>query len=307
MQLIILEGENKCGKTTIANLLVEKHGFKYLKCSQPKGDPYEEYMNILKKIERKQQDTVIDRFIYGELVYGPIYRGKSGLDMVKLRNLELKARAIADKTTLIYCFDRPEEIASRFESEKEEFATVKNIKKVLSLYDVVIKKRLSMIPFNIYLHQMKTLADVTLNNQLDEMVDEVLIEDRRFIFHDAVGNTVDPYFILVGDKHNDELKNDYQHLAQPFDFGVSSRYLFEELERANVKPGSVMLINSNSTELKRLKKMPPHIHVISLGRQAEKRLVACGIKDYVIVGHPAYEQRFHFAKHRISKKLRQLN
>lgn len=307
MQLIILEGENKCGKTTIANLLVEKHGFKYLKCSQPKGDPYEEYMNILKKIERKQQDTVIDRFIYGELVYGPIYRGKSGLDMVKLRNLELKARSVADKVSLIYCFDEPSEIAKRFKEEKEEFATVKNIDRALVLYNRVIQRRLDEITFDVYFHQMKGQDDITNNGALKELVEKGSTVTRSVRFLTAVGNTLDPKFVLVGDKHNDELKTGYQHLAQPFDFGVSSKYLFSEVKRAEVRLGEVMLINSNSNELKRLKKLPTYTQFIALGKNAEKRLLAAGISEFVPVGHPAYERRFHFGKHLIAKQLRQLS
>ena len=81
MQVIILEGENKTGKTTLANFLKDKYGFKYVKCSQPKRDPYVEYIEIIKKIARSTSDVVIDRFIYGEFVYGPLYRGKSALTL----------------------------------------------------------------------------------------------------------------------------------------------------------------------------------------------------------------------------------
>ena len=58
MQVIILEGENKTGKTTLANFLKDKYGFKYVKCSQPKRDPYVEYIEIIKKIARSTSDAV---------------------------------------------------------------------------------------------------------------------------------------------------------------------------------------------------------------------------------------------------------
>ncbi len=114
--IIILEGIDKSGKSTIANFLKEKFGFEIVKCSQPKGDAYKEYVSKLNKVNK---NTVFDRFCYGELVYGPLYRGKSQIDNKKLANIETLASA--KNAIIIYCYDKPELIAKRFNKDKKSF------------------------------------------------------------------------------------------------------------------------------------------------------------------------------------------
>lgn len=302
MHLIILEGENKTGKTTIAKLLTNEHHFKYVKCSQPKGDPYVEYMDLLLKIQRHQDDTVIDRFLYGEFVYGPLYRGKSALTETQRRNIELKTLAVADTVSLIYCVDDAKNIAGRFKTDGEEFADVKKIQKTLDLYEkeLVLKEYI----FNTYMHQMMAVNDLSRSKNLQIVVDNVNLA-RPYHFKTAVGNTTEPTFVLVGEQHNDELKTGYQKYAQPFDFGVSAKYLFDELRRAKVSIRDVMLINSDSSELKKLKFFHEHKHVIALGRVADKRLTAHGI-IHLTAGHPSYERRFHGKRHHLAKLFNKL-
>ena len=127
--VIIIEGENKCGKTTLASYIVENYGFGYIKCSQPKkGGPYKEYRGIIDRISKEPGNYVIDRFHLGEFVYGPIYRGSCGLSQGDFEDIE--KRLIELGTILIYCYDVENNIAKRFKEENEEFADVKKIKKL---------------------------------------------------------------------------------------------------------------------------------------------------------------------------------
>lgn len=161
MTLVILEGENKTGKTTLATKLVNDFDFKYIKCSQPKGDPYIEYQKILKKIKG---NTVIDRFLYGEQVYGPLYRGKSMINDKQLRNIEAQMK---DKNAIIiYCSDSVKNIAERFDLEGEEFADKKKIGKALKLYSKVLKKS----KLKIYRHVMLTKKDYLTGDGLEKII-----------------------------------------------------------------------------------------------------------------------------------------
>jgi thymidylate kinase len=155
--IIILEGENKTGKTTLANYIIDNYGFDYVKCSQPKGDPFEEYMEIIEEIKRTGKDTIIDRFHIGEFVWGPLYRGGS---LLNIKHLDIIDKLlIENETYLFYCYDDIENIVERFDKEKEEFATKNKIKDVLSFYDSVLKE--TQLP--IIYHKINSNLDRTKN------------------------------------------------------------------------------------------------------------------------------------------------
>jgi thymidylate kinase len=70
---IILEGPDAAGKTTLAKEL-ELCGFKYIHNGPPApGDPG--YADQLREADGKL--IVFDRFHIGEIIYGPLLRGKS--------------------------------------------------------------------------------------------------------------------------------------------------------------------------------------------------------------------------------------
>lgn len=72
--LIILEGPDGSGKTTLAHELVRGHGFKYKHHGPPQKDPLCEYLETLTQVENEGGNWVVDRFHLGEQVYGPLLR-----------------------------------------------------------------------------------------------------------------------------------------------------------------------------------------------------------------------------------------
>lgn len=70
--MIVLEGGDKTGKTTLAKALVKVYGLRYLHFGPPGPNAMKEYTEALQAIK---QPTVCDRFFVGELVYGPMLRG----------------------------------------------------------------------------------------------------------------------------------------------------------------------------------------------------------------------------------------
>lgn len=162
MKIIIIEGENCTGKTTLANYIVDNFQYEYIKCSQPKGDAYLEYKKIISELD-ENKNYVIDRFVYGEMVYGPIYRGKSDIDNAKLYEIE---QMIYSKAVLIYCYDTAKNISKRFIEEKEEFAEQDKIQQTLDLFNKVIKY--SMLP--VYKHKMKSDKDLILNKKINNII-----------------------------------------------------------------------------------------------------------------------------------------
>lgn len=74
--IILIEGPDGTGKTTLAKLLCDAYGMEYLHFGIPDRHPMDYWFETLSKIDKP---TVIDRLHISEEVYGPIYREGSQL------------------------------------------------------------------------------------------------------------------------------------------------------------------------------------------------------------------------------------
>jgi len=81
--MIIVEGPDSSGKTTLAKELASQFGLNYLKSPGPKTD-YDWWMSVLTLPTDQLAKLICDRFLFSEFVYGPIVRGK-----IKLSPLEI--------------------------------------------------------------------------------------------------------------------------------------------------------------------------------------------------------------------------
>lgn len=169
--LVIIEGCDKCGKTTLAKHIQDTFGFEYLHCSQPgeKG-AYREYIDLLNSIGSK--NVVIDRFHIGEEVYGPIYRGKSGLSEGQFR--EIEAEINKKNGILIYCYDSDKNISKRFDEYGETFSKKQKIKEMLNLYFSALKKS-KLIK---YRHKMKSNKDLISNKEIYTIIKKFLFIEK---------------------------------------------------------------------------------------------------------------------------------
>lgn len=287
MLTIILEGENKTGKSTLAKYLKEKFGFKVVKCSQPKGDPYVEYV---RKLKAANGLTVFDRFLYGELVYGPLYRDKSQLTPEQVRNLELLA--MAKNTIVVHCTDEVKNILKRFKQDKEDFATTDKVEATVEAFNnVILKSKLPKL-----VHVMKTRLDLTKKKKIDAVVKLKNENVKRYT--QVIGNTVNPKLILVGDDRNLKAAPQYNHVALPFDFGPASEFLYVSIEKARLDWYDLAITNSTSGDLRKFIRANPTAKVVALGENAKKKLEGIGVQPYYL-HHPMYYKRF---KHSTGRK-----
>lgn len=277
--IFILEGVDKCGKTTLANKLRDEFGFKVIKCSQPEGDPYVEY---LEKLSNIKGDVVFDRFCYGELVYGPVYRGKSALAPWQVRNIELKLLTL--NPCVIYCHDEIRRIKARFKRENETFAKEEHIKEMLTRYEqVMLDSRIPVVS-----HRMEGKTDLTIGNALGDLVELIKKTEPKRKLKTVIGNTFDPKLILVGETRNQ--RQPYASVQQPFDVGPASDYLFKRLEKVFTLD-LTMILNQDSPELPRIKNLYPEATIIALGGIAHKTLHDLKV-DHLEAPHPQYLSRF---------------
>jgi len=130
--VVILEGVDKTGKTTVANDLRNILGWPIIKHSQPKPPvtAYEEYNATL---DRVTEPFIADRFHLGEAVYGPLYRGTQtpANDVVIPFEMRLHVRG----ALLIFMTDKAEPIKARWREHKEDFAQEDMLRKMLLAYE----------------------------------------------------------------------------------------------------------------------------------------------------------------------------
>lgn len=118
--IIILEGPDGSGKTTLANALAKQTKYPIKHCVQPKPDEsgmLGMYLNLIKS----NKNLILDRSWYSEMVYGPVMRGTSEIsypDMYLLEQALVKHGAI-----IIHCTDKPEVLWCRCAKRGEDYVT----------------------------------------------------------------------------------------------------------------------------------------------------------------------------------------
>ena len=120
--IIIIEGPDGSGKTTLAGILSRQTGFPVVHRTQPKSEEekakmMDGYVDAIKK----GKNIIFDRCWYSEMAYGPIMRDKSVIsypEMYELEQLLTKRGAL-----IIYCTDKPETLWYRCSKRGEDYMT----------------------------------------------------------------------------------------------------------------------------------------------------------------------------------------
>lgn len=120
-KIYIIEGQDRCGKTSLINVIRNKltnpkvltiHSSKPPKVANVEEWSREYYKNLINtciQLHSEGFDIILDRAWLGEVVYGPIYR-KTALT---LQELEYSLIGHTDKFSLVVMTDSGENIAAR--------------------------------------------------------------------------------------------------------------------------------------------------------------------------------------------------
>lgn len=136
MPILIIEGCDKTGKTSLAQMLHRMTGAHVIKVSQPTtDDPLEEYRQHVNKLEYARYNfTIFDRFHLGEFVYGPIFR-KATPNPFRAGRLEYDLARLCASVVLME--DTAEQIKARFAEHGEDFAQAQHVDEILERYEQV--------------------------------------------------------------------------------------------------------------------------------------------------------------------------
>ena len=299
-KLIILEGEDGTGKSTLAQ---------QLKTALPDGaeifhlGPFKGvtrpaslcrlYIDAMMPALLGHSNVIMDRCWLSEPIYGEIYRGgKSRLDPVDQRMLE--RIALTANTLVVQCRAPWRHIEKTFQARRgqEYLANTTQLFEVAKLYDG--------LPANTMLPLVR--FDFSYSSALDVLSSMSSMASRPHSTNINTAGNIDAPVLIVGEEFADH-DNDSPLRQWPF---VSfqgrgcSRWLTLQLHHAGIRENDLLWINSDQLPLivgalfdvsdedrgdKRLK-------VVALGEEARR---ACGEArlDSIAFAHPQYWKRFN--------------
>lgn len=143
--LFILEGLDKCGKTTFAQKLGPNVTIKH--CTKD-----DDMVAVLRKYAAiaEEQTVVLDRNFLSEMTYGPVYRGVSKITPARLMQIK---KILSHVPHVILYFSRPENESAEYDESDEFESEPDKLKLVKKRYEDYINKYRNT--FNIYEIQYK--------------------------------------------------------------------------------------------------------------------------------------------------------
>lgn len=136
--IILLEGPDGAGKTTLAQRLSDMTGYKVEHFSYPKNE--EDFQNMctqFKQLCASRKNLIVDRCWYSEMVYGPIMRHTDHMDVFKMYEYERDAVKVG--ALLIYCTGQEAALWKRLTVRGEDYvASRDDFKAICKRYDDIM-------------------------------------------------------------------------------------------------------------------------------------------------------------------------
>lgn len=298
MPLILLEGADGSGKTTLANELAARAGDSWIlhQGPPPKGasirDIYErpffdgeasgQIVGSTNYYTPLDPMTIIcDRWYLGELVYGPLLRGRSRLSPLQQRHLEGVLTSLGALQVIVDV--SPEVRARRFADRGDELVSYEQAASAAARY-LGLRPQLMTTYVNgdgLVVHTARGLL-TTATREAREAAELWPLHRGGYV------GPRRPELLLVGDRRNG---GDLPAPFAPYSNAGCSTYLWETLASFP----SVGVVNAHETDqLGALVHALRDPRVVALGRQAADALGREGV-PHGTVPHPQWWKRFRYA------------
>lgn len=287
--LVVIEGCDGVGKSTLAANLAQRMGEAHTRMMHygpPVRHPLEEYVHDLEWYRPMRTDhVVVDRLHYGELIYGPLYRGETKLGTAGRDYVDMFLRTRG--AVIVYVRPSPDH-RQRMTERGEDYLKEEDVTHVLEAYERVAADAVVIEP--IVVNGYPTDEDVT------RIVRQARREEHRADhvgerFTTLVGEPLLPEILLLGERRAEVRKGrpEYTSAFVPYP-DTSGYYLLGALPRRRLP--EIALANACEEDVHQLWRTLGRPRVVTLGRQAEKECLKAGV-PHGVVPHPQYVRRFH--------------
>ena len=273
--IFLLEGLDKTGKSTLAEVLRKKLRCEIVKFSAPGSDAYLEYSRFLDS-NNPTKDYILDRFCHGELCYGPVLRGRSQLSFEDLRYLEL--RLLSFGVVPIYCFTDVNHICENMVNRREESTKINQVIPIVKNFNALLADStcLDWLHYNFKLQKLKAFVKKLCILKRPKSLTKLQLKNWL--------GPSNPKVVFVLDKKNINLAD--KHILD----SISGRFLlnclwktqhnwFNKFAYTNQARLNLSLINGR--------------RVIALGQKANNKLLIEGFKTHRQASHPQFAKRFY--------------
>lgn len=296
--LIILEGTDGAGKSTLAGRLtdaamVRGWSVEVLHAGPPRPETsvFKQYSEPLMSrrddVLRHDHLLVLDRWHLGELIYGPLLRGKSLLEPEQFAHLELMLSALGAHRVVVRAYDS--ELMERLGTHREDLVDVRQAMTINHEFGMLALEHDWDLVFPTDVAPRLLVADLLGHARRRTAAVQGLAEFPGYV------GPPEPGLLLVGDEPSGWTAGDPARPAfYPDVRGSSSSYLLRSLIETDRRAVFGMCNANDGTDVKTLYSRLGCPLVVALGRRAQTALDRLGY-TYVDVPHPQWVRRFHHA------------
>lgn len=290
--IIIIEGPDCAGKTTLAEMLVDELGADYHHQGPYEGNPMWESIELIESWKEggSSPNLVLDRFHLGERVYGPIYRDEDKLGQTRQRMLE--RYLLGESAMLIKALPPEGKALELFRERTDDEMFGDDGEQAYLKQHWLFQAVPSYLPTIHFSFVVDTVSVV---------IEQIMAQVPDVNLGPGIGDFSKGSILLVGEKQGDREETEVYPPELVF---VTSRgdscawWLAEQMDDAGLPERGLYWINARTPDGRLedpyfLDLLKPR-KVIALGQEAERWVVEyAGLNHYIRVPHPQHWRRFH--------------
>lgn len=161
--MIIVEGTDGTGKTTLCKLLSEKLDYRIIKGSSFENAklPQDQLFGWFTFVATKQ-NVIVDRFFPSNLTYAPLYKDYSMIDKKQTKFLESMIR---DKAIIIYLYADINTLKSRIRERGDDYVKEDRLEEISKKYEeVLINSSLDVISVDTSVYSTHEIMDIVMKS-----------------------------------------------------------------------------------------------------------------------------------------------